>query len=110
MAGKQTPRQKMIGIMYLVLTCLLALNVSKDVIREITVTDHSDDRKWYNRAVSIIDDMLNSQSTDVDLVGGATYSSEGIRDAVINLQFFVISAYIQPEMQNKVLHLRAKAF
>ena len=30
--GKETPRQKMIGMMYLVLTALLALNVSKDVL------------------------------------------------------------------------------
>lgn len=30
--GKETPRQKMIGMMYLVLTCLLALNVSSSVI------------------------------------------------------------------------------
>lgn len=30
--GKQTPRQKMIGMMYLVLTALLALNVSKDIL------------------------------------------------------------------------------
>jgi len=33
MAGaKETPRQKMIGMMYLVLTALLALNVSKDIL------------------------------------------------------------------------------
>jgi gliding motility-associated protein GldM len=30
--GKETPRQKMIGMMYLVLTALLALNISKDVL------------------------------------------------------------------------------
>jgi gliding motility-associated protein GldM len=30
--GKETPRQKMIGMMYLVLTALLALNVSKEVL------------------------------------------------------------------------------
>ncbi len=34
MAGyKETPRQKMIGMMYLVLTALLALNVSKDILQ-----------------------------------------------------------------------------
>ena len=31
-AGKQTPRQRMINMMYLVLTALLALNVSKEVL------------------------------------------------------------------------------
>lgn len=30
--GKETPRQKMIGLMYLFLTAMLALNVSKDVL------------------------------------------------------------------------------
>lgn len=30
--GKETPRQKMIGLMYLFLTCMLALNVSKDIL------------------------------------------------------------------------------
>lgn len=30
--GKETPRQKMIGLMYLVLTALLALNVSKQIL------------------------------------------------------------------------------
>jgi gliding motility-associated protein GldM len=38
--GKETPRQKMIGMMYLVLTALLALNVSKQVIAAfITLND-----------------------------------------------------------------------
>jgi gliding motility-associated protein GldM len=31
--GKETPRQKMIGMMYLVLTALLAMNVSKQVLK-----------------------------------------------------------------------------
>ncbi len=41
MAGfKETPRQKMIGMMYLVLTALLALNVSKDIINAfVTVNE-----------------------------------------------------------------------
>ena len=30
--GKETPRQKMIGLMYLVLMALLAMNVSKDIL------------------------------------------------------------------------------
>lgn len=34
--GKQTPRQKMINMMYLVLTALLALNISKDILDALT--------------------------------------------------------------------------
>jgi gliding motility-associated protein GldM len=37
--GKQTPRQKMIGMMYLVLTALLALNVSKEIINAFITID-----------------------------------------------------------------------
>ncbi len=41
--GKETPRQKMIGMMYLVLTALLALNVSKEVIAAfVTINDKLD--------------------------------------------------------------------
>lgn len=41
--GKETPRQKMIGMMYLVLTALLALNVAKEVIAAfITINDKVD--------------------------------------------------------------------
>jgi gliding motility-associated protein GldM len=35
--GKESPRQKMIGMMYLVLTALLALNVSKDILDAFVV-------------------------------------------------------------------------
>lgn len=42
MAGyKETPRQKMIGMLYLVLTALLALNVSKDILDAFLVVNES---------------------------------------------------------------------
>ncbi|MCB0477713.1 MAG: hypothetical protein KDC84_06100 [Crocinitomicaceae bacterium] len=37
--GKETPRQKMIGMMYLVLTALLALNVSKSILEAFVSMD-----------------------------------------------------------------------
>lgn len=37
--GKETPRQKMIGMMYLVLMALLALNVSNEVLNAFAVLD-----------------------------------------------------------------------
>lgn len=39
--GKETPRQKMIGMMYLVLTALLALNVSAEVLNAFVLVDES---------------------------------------------------------------------
>ena len=42
MAGaKETPRQKMIGMMYLVLTALLALNVSSEILNAFKIVDAS---------------------------------------------------------------------
>lgn len=40
-SGKETPRQKMIGMMYLVLTALLALNVSKEILKGFVMVDES---------------------------------------------------------------------
>ena len=37
----ETPRQKMIGMMYLVLTAMLALNVSADVLNGFTLVHAS---------------------------------------------------------------------
>src|SRR5678815_249141 len=39
--GKLTPRQKMINMMYLVLTALLALNVTKEVINAFVTINQS---------------------------------------------------------------------
>ncbi len=37
----ETPRQKMIGMMYLVLTAMLALNVSADILNGFIMVDKS---------------------------------------------------------------------
>ncbi len=39
--GKETPRQKMIGMMYLVLTALLAMNVSKQILKGYVTVNES---------------------------------------------------------------------
>lgn len=55
--GKETPRQKMIGMMYLVLTALLALNVSSTVIDKFVFLDDSlvrANRETEERNVAIV--------------------------------------------------------
>jgi len=37
----ETPRQRMIGMMYLVLTAMLALNVSSEILNGFTMVDNS---------------------------------------------------------------------
>src|SRR4028118_1648683 len=39
--GKETPRQKLIGMMYLVLTALLALQVSSEIINKFDLMNKS---------------------------------------------------------------------
>ena len=46
--GKETPRQKMIGMMYLVLTALLALNVSKQVLEAFAAIEDNTQRSNEN--------------------------------------------------------------
>lgn len=63
----------------------VAITVKNGQIISVEVVDHSDDRKWFNRAVSMVPDwIIEAQSTDVDSVSGATYSSLGIINAAKN--------------------------
>ena len=58
--GKETPRQKMIGMMYLVLTALLALNVSKDVLNAFILVDEGltkTTHNFYQKNVSLYSDF-----------------------------------------------------
>ena len=50
--GKETPRQKMIGMMYLVLTALLALNISKSVLKGYIRVNESMERSRDNLAAN----------------------------------------------------------
>lgn len=54
-------------------------------ISDITTVSYGDDRPYYNRAfTNISNDIIRSQSTNVDSVSGATFSSRGIMAAVEN--------------------------
>lgn len=48
--GKETPRQKMIGLMYLVLTAMLALNVSKQILQGYLSVNESLEKSKQNIA------------------------------------------------------------
>lgn len=57
------------------------VTVANGDIKSIEVIESRDDRKWYNRAVKVISDIITSQTTDVDTISGATFSSRGIIEA-----------------------------
>lgn len=60
----------------------VSLTVKNDIITEINVVSaDKEDSSYLASAKNIINTMLNKQSTDVDTVSGATFSSTGIKNA-----------------------------
>ena len=53
-------------------------------IKAVLVTKNHDDEKFFNRAMDVVKNIMKKQSTDVDVVSGATYSSNGLINAVKN--------------------------
>lgn len=64
-----------------------------DILVQVTVADgaladlqvlsaENEDAAYFDQAVQVIDRILEQQSTQVDTVSGATFSSGGIKDAV----------------------------
>ncbi len=64
--GKQTPRQKLIGMMYLVLTALLALNVSVEVLDAFVMVDQGlqQTNKNFERNLGLLYDAFEEQKKD----------------------------------------------
>lgn len=57
---------------------------SNGKITKIDVMSHGDTSSYFNRAKRIVDSVISKQSTKVDAVSGATYSSYGILSAIEN--------------------------
>jgi len=73
MAGyKETPRQKMIAMMYLVLTALLALNVSKQILDAFLVVNESmltTNQIVHNKIETVYDQFANQYRLNPAKVG-----------------------------------------
>lgn len=60
----------------------VSLTVKNDIITEINVVSaDKEDSSYLASAKNIINTMLDKQTTDVDTVSGATFSSTGIKNA-----------------------------
>lgn len=62
----------------------VAVTIMDKKIISIDILSSTDDEAFFNRAKGVIDRIISSQSFDVDVVSGATYSSNGIIGAVKN--------------------------
>ena len=71
--GKETPRQKMIGMMYMVLTALLALNVSSAVLEKFAIIDET--------LVELVKDSGSSNDAILKSIDASTVKSTAVDEA-----------------------------
>ena len=63
----------------------VSVTVENGKITDITIVSYQDDAQFFSRAQNtIIQEIINTQSLDVSCVSGATFSSNGILEAVAN--------------------------
>lgn len=63
----------------------VAVVIQDETIKAILLTESEDDEAFLTRAKAVIDQVMKKQSADeIDLVSGATYSSNGILGAIRN--------------------------
>lgn len=60
------------------------VTVKQRKVANIKILEENDTPDYFERARTILDDIMNKQSLDVDTVSGATYSSAAILNAVTN--------------------------
>ncbi|EKQ56552.1 MULTISPECIES: FMN-binding protein [unclassified Clostridium] len=64
-------------------TTKVSITIADGKISKIDILSNGDDHQYFERACGIITkEILSKQSSDVDIVSGATYSSKGIISAV----------------------------
>ena len=90
--GSQTPRQKMINLMYIVLMAMLALNVSSDVLRGFTLVDDSLVRTTINSSeqnLALYDALAQSMAVNPEKVGPWYEKALRIKEKSDSLYMFV---------------------
>lgn len=106
--GKETPRQKMIGMMYLVLTALLALNVSKDILDAfVTVNNGLENTKtnFEQKNGSLYNQFTAALSENEQKVRPYYTHAEEIRIATVELVSYVdqVKAKVMAATDGKLL-------
>ena len=62
----------------------VAVVIENQKIQYILIMENEDDKEYFTKAKGVLEDVLKYQRTDVDTVSGATYSSNGILEAIKN--------------------------
>ena len=62
----------------------VAIVIQENTLKAVLVIGEEDDDTFFNRAMDVVTQIMKKQSTEVDTVSGATYSSKGLIQAVKN--------------------------
>lgn len=62
----------------------VAVSLKDGTIDNIMVMNTEDDAAYFKRAESLLKQVLQQQTTDLDAISGATFSSEGILEAIVD--------------------------
>lgn len=81
---------------------VVEVTVSEGKITQLKIIEDAEDIEYMDMALSLLEDVIDKQSTDVDTVGGATSSSKGILKAVAQA-LEKASEQASPEIQNETL-------
>lgn len=99
MAGyKETPRQKMIGMLYLVLTAMLALNVSKDILDAFLVVNEatvSTNERFVSKVASTYNRFENQYSLNPGKVGEYWEKAQEVRKRSQELIDYIESVQLE---------------
>ena len=61
----------------------VSVTIQDGQMTDITVVSaDGEDKPYYRQAIAVLDEMLTTQSTEVDAVAGATLTAEGLIEAV----------------------------
>ncbi|MGC4021033.1 MAG: hypothetical protein QM734_03380 [Cyclobacteriaceae bacterium] len=105
--GKETPRQKMIGMMYLVLTALLALNVSSAILEKFAIVNTTlvdlvaEDKDKNEAKLKAIQDSKSSETSVLDAIDRA----KKVRDLSKNMVIYLddVKKKLSTESNGKAL-------
>ena len=100
--GKESPRQKMIGMMYLVLTALLAMNVSKDILKAFVTVNESLERTNINFSENTTKIMKAFEDAKASSPGAAPYFEKAVEAKKLTGELF---EYIEKLKHELIAHV-----
>ena len=106
-SSKETPRQKMIGMMYLVLTALLALNVTKDILDAFVIVNkglENSNANYSDRNEKLYADFEMAKTIDPVKVTPSWKKAQEIQK-----QSAALTSYIDELQKNGELKMRVYA-